>query len=381
MAQIRMPGFRQPPKGEGEAQFPRQLRQVNAAARLNDFLNGVESLLRGTLRRSAFAQESASVRPDMPAQPLVGEKAVHRLDFKRLAYQGVPGAFAHIACISAFPDAQAVAFRNLYETVEAVLTGQADAVVLPCENILAGRVPDIHLLLPESGLSIVGEIFQRIELHLAAPEGTKLEDIKRVYSHPVALRQVRHFIARYGATPVEQSNTAIAAAGVSDRCNGQEGAVASELAAKENGLEIVLRNIEDRRFNATRFYVLAAKPYVPDRKERNIITSLLFEVCNKPGALLDAIGGFSREGINLTKLESYFVGGQFVATRFFCEFEGHPEQAKPSRALEKLKLHTKSHTILGVFPMSALGVRARAGMETTAIGETMGRFIGVEDIR
>lgn len=280
----------------------------------------------------------------------------------RIAYQGSPGAFAHIAAESAYPQAQSCGYRNLADVVAAVLNGEADAVVLPCENILAGRVPDIHLLIPESGLFIIGEIFQPIALHLAAVKGAKLGNIRRVYSHPIALQQVRRFLEDHDLEPVAESNTATAAAALHERNDPQEAAIASELAAKVYELEILHRNVEDNPHNMTRFYVLAAKPIQPARQEKDVITSLLFDVNNHPGALIGALGGFAEHGVNLSKLESYLVDGQFVATRFFCEFEGHPERDGPRRALDTLKQRTKRHSILGVYPMHVLGAGARAGL-------------------
>jgi len=275
-------------------------------------------------------------------------------------YHGSAGAFAHIACNTAFPEARSVACENLIEVIDAVRDGRVDAAVLPCENILAGRVPDIHLLLPESGLAIVGEVFLPIQLHLVAPEGWSFDRIKRVHSHPVALKQVQRFLTAHGLSPVEASNTATAAALIRQKGDPADAAVASALAAKTYGLSILRHNIEDNPVNLTRFYILAAKPVIPMPEQPEILTSLLFEVSNTPGALFRAVGGFAENDINLTKLESYLVGGQFVATRFFCEFEGHPDHPRVRRALDILKRHTTGHAILGVFPMHNIGSQVRA---------------------
>lgn len=277
----------------------------------------------------------------------------------KVVYHGSAGAFAHIACRSAFPEAEAVGRTSLIGVIEAVRSGAAEAAVLPCENVLVGRVPDIHLLLPESGLAIVGEIFERIEHHLVAPPGWRLDLIRRVHSHPVALMQVRRFLATHGIAGVEAPNTAMAAALVRERADPSEAAVASELAAEVHGLTILKRNIEDDPANRTRFYVLAARPVMPAADVPEPITSLLFELRNEPGALFRAMAGFAGEGVNLTKLESYLVGGQFVATRFFCEFQGHPEQPAVRRAIEVLRCNTTRHAVLGVFAMHAQGAGLR----------------------
>lgn len=291
-----------------------------------------------------------------------------RLDPDIVMYHGSAGAFAHIACRTAFPQARSIACASLLDVIDAVRAGKADAAVLPCENLLAGRVPDIHLLLPEIGLSIVGEIFLPIELHLVAPEGWSLEEVRRVHSHPVALRQVRRFLSARGLTPVEQGNTATAAALLRQTGDRADAAVASELAAQTYGLTILQRNIEDNPFNMTRFYVLACEPVVPAPQEQDILTCVLFEVRNTPGALFHAVGGFAHGGINLTRLESYLVDGQFVATRFLCEFEGHPYHPHVGRALDTLKRHSTSYAILGTFPMHDTGARRRADTESTTCG-------------
>ncbi|WP_306024948.1 prephenate dehydratase domain-containing protein [Oceaniradius stylonematis] len=275
-------------------------------------------------------------------------------------YHGSVGAFAHIACESAFPDARSIAGDSLLDVVDAVRSGAADVAVLPCENVLAGRVPDIHMLLPEAGLSIVGEIFLPIELHLVAPEGWSLAEIRRVHSHPVALRQVQRFLRSNGLFAVAQSDTATAAALIKQKGDRADAAIASNLAAQTYGLQVLKPNIQDDPFNMTRFYVLAAKPIVPAADRPDVLTCLMFEVRNTPGALFRAVGGFAENGINLTRLESYLVGGQFVATRFLCEFEGHPDGPPVRRALHTLRHFTTSQTIMGVFPMHSAGSRTRA---------------------
>lgn len=291
---------------------------------------------------------------------LTSAMAESRLAPNVAIFHGSIGAFAHIACKSAFPDARSIAGDSLIDVVDAVRSGAADVAVLPCENVLAGRVPDIHMLLPQAGLSIVGEIFLPIELHLVAPEGWSLAQIRRVHSHPVALRQVQRFLGSNGLFAVAQSDTATAAALVKQKGDRADAAIASDLAARIYGLEILKRNVQDDPFNMTRFYVLASTPIVPAVDQPDVLTCLMFEVRNMPGALFRAVGGFAENGINLTKLESYLVGGQFVATRFLCEFEGHPDGPPVRRALDTLRRFTTSRTIMGVFPMHSAGSRTRA---------------------
>ncbi|MEL6509900.1 MAG: prephenate dehydratase domain-containing protein [Pseudomonadota bacterium] len=287
-----------------------------------------------------------------------------------VAYPGSPGAFAHIAGDTVFPDAQCLACQSVIAATEAVQRGRADVAVLPCENILAGRVPDIHLMLPEMKLAIVGEVFQPIELHLIAPLGNRLDEIERVHSHPVALRQVRRFLRRHALTPIEETNTATAAAELARTGDAKAAAVASVLAAKTYGLEVLQRNIEDVPSNMTRFYILAGDPHMPPVETKDVLTCLLFEVRNAPGALFRVIRGFAERDINLTKLESYLIDGQFVATRFLCEFEGHPESPAVSAALEELNQHTTTRTTLGVFPKHCVGRRARADSEEPTAGSS-----------
>lgn len=311
----------------------------------------------GPLSQNGSLQGFESDQPEVFPADSSGFHGV--LNPQSVMYHGSEGAFAHIACSRAFPKVRAAGCDNLFEVIAAVRSGEVDAAVLPCENLLAGRVPDIHLLLPDSGLAIVGEIFIPIELHLVAPHGWNLEDIRQVHSHPVALRQVQQFLSTRNLSPVEACNTATAAVQIKETGDRTGAAVASELAAEIHGLSILKRNIGDNPRNMTRFYVLAAKPVIPDAVQDSLLTSLLFEVKNTPGALFRAMSGFAERGINLTKLESYLVGGQFVATRFFCEFDGHPETPQVRQALDVLSQHTTSHSIVGVFPVDRTGARVR----------------------
>ena len=280
----------------------------------------------------------------------------------RIAYQGVTGAFGELACRRAVPTARAIGFPTIAEAVAAVHRNEVDAVVLPCENLIAGRVPDIHLLLPESALFIVGEHFERIELHLLARPGVRLADIRRVYSHPVALQQVRRYLARHGLQGIGMSNTAMAAAFVASDAGPDEAAVASRQAAESYDLGIVSENIEDDHCNITRFYILASRPRRIGRKSTRLLTTMLFEVPNMPSALFGAISGFAANEINLTRLESYLAGGSFVATRFLCEFEGDPHSRPVRRAVTHLRKNTTSCRILGAYPVNDDGPRPMAAL-------------------
>ncbi|WP_159587275.1 prephenate dehydratase domain-containing protein [Chelativorans xinjiangense] len=267
-----------------------------------------------------------------------------------VAYHGKPGAFVHIACSHAFANADALPFESTAEAVAAVHAGTADALIVPCENLLAGRVPDIHLLLPESGLHIIGEHYERIELHIAARHGTTFEEVRRVYSHPVALQQVRCFLTLHGLQGVGVSNTAAAAAYIAESSALDEAAVASREAAHYYGLQVLRANIEDSPHNITRFYILATEPSRSRSRQVPMLTTVLFAVENRPGSLHDAIEGFGRHQVNLTRLESYLVDGGFVATRFLCEFEGDPRSTEVRSAVEHLSMNCTSSVILGTYP-------------------------------
>ena len=231
--------------------------------------------------------------------------------------------------------------------------GAADLGMLPCENRLAGRVPDMHHLLPESGLSVVGEQFQRVEHCLLAPKGATLATLKRAHSHAVALGQVRKMLRELKLEAVVEADTAGSAELVAKWNNPEECAIASALAAELFGLEILRANVEDAAHNTTRFYVMArqARPVSPDTP--GLMTTFVFRVRNVPAALYKALGGFATNGVNMTKLESYMVDGQFTATQFLCDVDGHPEQPALRRALEELSFFSRETRILGVYPAAA----------------------------
>lgn len=267
-----------------------------------------------------------------------------------IAFQGQPGAYSDLACHDAYPGMQTLPCESFEAAIDAVRDGRATLGMLPCENSLAGRVPDIHALLPQSGLFVVGEHFHRVEHCLLGVKGATIEGLKRVHSHPVALGQVRHILRQLGVAAVVQADTAGAAELVAKWGNKEDAAIASSLAAEIHGLDILRRNVEDAAHNTTRFYVTATKPTLPDPATPGLMTTFVFRVRNVPAALYKAMGGFATNGVNLTKLESYMIAGQFVATQFLCDADGHPEQPAMRRALEELTFFSSEVRVLGVYP-------------------------------
>ncbi|MDA8050732.1 MAG: prephenate dehydratase [Rhodospirillales bacterium] len=270
-----------------------------------------------------------------------------------IAFQGRPGAYSDLACRTAYPGARTIPCETFEEAIEAVREGRAGLGMLPCENSLAGRVPDIHHLLPQSGLFVVGEHFQRVEHCLLAPAAARLEDVRRVHSHAVALGQVRGLLKELGAAAVVEADTAGAAALVAQWNRNEDAAIASHLAAEIYGLSILRRNVEDAAHNTTRFYVMAPCPLVPSPDAKGMMTTFVFRVRNVPAALYKALGGFATNGVNMTKLESYMLNGQFTATQFLCDVEGHPEQPSLRNALEELSFFSRETRVLGVYPAAA----------------------------
>jgi prephenate dehydratase len=267
----------------------------------------------------------------------------------KIAFQGQPGAYSDLACRVAYPDMQTLPCESFEAAIDAVRDGRADLGMLPCENTLAGRVTDMHHLLPESGLFVIGEHFHRVEHCLLAVKGARIGDLKRAHSHSVALGQVRHSLRALGLKPVVQADTAGAAALVAEWKRKEEAAIASSLAAEIYGLEILRSNIEDADHNTTRFYVMARQPETRDASEPGLMTTFVFRVRNVPAALYKALGGFATNGVNMTKLESYMLGGEFVATQFLCDADGHPEQPALRRALEELSFFSSEVRVLGVY--------------------------------
>ena len=268
----------------------------------------------------------------------------------KIAFQGVPGAYSDLACRTAFPGMRTLPCESFEAAIAAVREGAAELAMLPCENSLAGRVPDIHHLLPGSGLYIVGEHFHRVEHCLLAPKGARIEGLERAHSHHVALGQVRQLLNVLRLTPVVEADTAGAAELVAKWNDPREAAIASSLAAEIYGLDVLRVNVEDAEHNTTRFYVTATKPTMPPVSIPHPMTTFMFRVRNVPAALYKALGGFATNGVNMTKLESYMVDGHFTATQFLCDVDGHPDDPPLRRALEELAFFSTELRILGVYP-------------------------------
>jgi prephenate dehydratase len=267
----------------------------------------------------------------------------------RIAFQGDLGAYSHEAALNARPDAIPVPCATFDDVINAMHEGRADLAMLPVENSTYGRVADIHRLLPESGLHIIDEEFVRVRINLMAPKGRKLEDIRNVRAHLVLIPQARSFLQKHGITAEAAADSAGAAAELARSQTPGEGALASAVAAEIHGLDILARDIEDEHHNTTRFLLMAQDLDTRRRAER-MITTFVFEVRNIPAALYKAMGGFATNGINMTKLESYMVGGSFTATQFYADIEGHPDDAGVQLAMEELDYFTNMVEILGVYP-------------------------------
>jgi prephenate dehydratase len=274
----------------------------------------------------------------------------------RIAFQGEHGAYSDLACRTAFPGVPTLPCHSFEAAIDAVRDGGAALAMLAIENTLAGRVPDMHALLPESGLSIIGEFFLRVEHCLIGTADATEQTIKHVHSHAVALGQVRNLIRELGATAVVEADTAGAAELIARLNNPAHAAIASALAAELHGLKILRRNVEDAAHNTTRFYIMAKTPRLQPRGTPSLMTTFVFRVRNVPAALYKALGGFATNGVNMTKLESYMVGGQFNATQFLAEVDGHPEDISLRLAFEELNFFSHEIKILGVYPAAAFRI-------------------------
>jgi len=267
----------------------------------------------------------------------------------RIAFQGDLGAYSHEACVAARPDMEALPCRTFEDVIDAVKTGRAVMAMLPVENSTYGRVADIHRLLPESGLHIVDEVFVRVRICLMAKPGSRLSDIKKVRAHLVLIPQARAFLGKHGIAAEAAADSAGAAAELARSGAADEGVLASELAAKIHGLEVLAHDIEDHGHNTTRFLLMSPQADL-ERRSDHMMTTFVFQVRNIPAALYKAMGGFATNGVNMTKLESYMVGGSFTATQFYADIEGHPEDENVRLALEELRYFTNVLSILGVYP-------------------------------
>ncbi|MBM7069491.1 prephenate dehydratase [Actibacterium sp. 188UL27-1] len=267
-----------------------------------------------------------------------------------IAFQGEPGAYSHQACRAAHPDMEALPCHSFADAIDAVTQGKARLAMLPVENSTYGRVADIHRLLPASGLHIIDEAFVRVHINLLGLPGTKLADIKRARSMSVLLGQCGTFLRDHKIETMDWTDNAGAARDVAALGDRSEAALASELAGEIYGLDLLARNIEDNDDNTTRFLIMAPDADLRRRGTAGMMTSFVFRVRNIPAALYKAMGGFATNGVNMTKLESYMVGGHFTATQFYADIEGHPEDAAVARALEELAYFTTELSILGTYP-------------------------------
>ena len=284
-----------------------------------------------------------------------------------VAFQGAPGAYSHLATKQVFPNGLALPCFSFDEAFEAVESGRADHAVIPIENSYAGRVAEIHFLLPASKLHIVGEHFLRVRHSLLALKGTSLSDVRRAISHPQALSQTRKWCAERGINQVPYADTAGAAALVAERQERDLAAVASSFAGQIYGLEVLKEGIEDVEHNTTRFVVLAREPVKPEPNSGPLMTTIFFEVRNVPAALFKALGGFATNGVNITKLESYQQQGTFTASEFFADFEGSPDDPAVQLALEELAFHSKQLRIFGTYPQALTRLHPDA-LDATAGG-------------
>ncbi len=281
---------------------------------------------------------------------------------KKIVFQGEPGANSHIACHEAYPEREVVPCATFEDALAAIRNGEADLGMIPMENTLAGRVADIHHLLPESGLYIIGEHFLRVYHHLMALPGVSLDTVTQALSHPMALGQCRKTMREMHIAPVVVADTAGAAMQVAKEQSPHRAAIASELAAEVYGLNILRRNMEDEDHNTTRFLILSRDPARAEPGNGPVVTSFVFRVRNVPAALYKALGGFATNGVNMTKLESYQIEGSFSATQFYADIIGHPDERPVRLALEELDFFTSEVRILGVYAASPL----RAAIEAAS---------------
>ena len=271
----------------------------------------------------------------------------------RIAFQGELGAYSHQACAQARPDFTPVPCQTFEDVVEKTRSGEVDLGMLAVENSTYGRVADVHSLLPRAGLHILDEAFVRVHVNLLGVRGAKVSDVTEAHGHVVILPQCAEFLKSRGIKGMVSSDNARAAREVAEAGDVTRAALASELAAEIYGLDVLARHIEDHKNNTTRFLVMSRQADHSRRAER-MVTTFTFRVRNIPAALYKAMGGFATNGVNMTKLESYMVGGSFTATEFYADIEGHPEDANVKLALEELAYFTTQVKILGVYPSDRL---------------------------
>jgi prephenate dehydratase len=269
---------------------------------------------------------------------------------KRISFQGEPGANSHLACREAYPDYEPMPCATFEDAFAAVTNGDAALAMIPIENSVAGRVADIHHLMPRSGLHIIAEWFLPVKHQLMAPKGATLNGIKTVESHVHALGQCRNIIRKLKIKALVAADTAGSAREVAERGDKSCAAIATRLAAEIYGLDILVENVEDESHNTTRFIVLAREPQWAEPGNGPVVTTFIFRVRNIPAALYKAMGGFATNGVNMTKLESYMIEGNFFATMFYADIEGHPDDHNVALALKELEYFSKETKVLGVYP-------------------------------
>src|ERR1043165_1424857 len=273
----------------------------------------------------------------------------------KVAFQGEPGANSDIAAREVFPDCEPLPCATFEDALAAIQSGKAELGMIPIENSIAGRVADIHHLLPHARLHIIGEHFLPIHFNLMGPRGATLKTVKSVESHIHALGQCRRFIRKQGYKAVIAADTAGAARHISEANDATRAALAPKLAAKIYGLKVLAENVEDEDHNTTRFVILSRKQQHARASSGLVVTTFVFQVRNLPAALYKALGGFATNGVNMTKLESYMIEGNFFATMFYADVESHPDDLPLKRALEELEFFSQpgSLKILGVYPGNA----------------------------
>jgi prephenate dehydratase len=267
----------------------------------------------------------------------------------KVAFQGEKGAYSHLASLEIFPKVNPQSCLTFEETFRLASDNSEYKIVIPIENSLAGRVADIHYLIPKYKLQIHGEHFQKVNHNLLGVKGSKLKDIKSVRSHAQAISQCRKIIVENNLKAIVAADTAGSARYVAKKKDKSEGAIASELAAKIYDLEIIKPNIEDESHNVTRFFIMGKNPEHPELRDKKYITSCIFKLKSIPAALYKALGGFATNGVNLCKLESFSVKNTFDQVNFYIDIEGHIEDPSLQKALEELGFHTQKLDVLGVY--------------------------------
>jgi len=282
---------------------------------------------------------------------------------QKISYQGEPGANSHIACADVFPGWEPMPCATFEDALGAIQDGVAGLGMIPIENSIAGRVADIHHFLPKSGLHIVGEYFLPIHFQLMAVKGASLATVKSVYSHIHGLGQCRNIIRKLGLTPQDGGDTAGSARQIRDWNDPTRAALAPAMAAVIYGLDILARDVEDAAHNTTRFVILSKEPDWAAPNNGPTVTTFMFRVRNVPAALYKALGGFATNGVNMSKIESYMVEGEFAATQFLVDVDGHPEDPALMRAFEELAFFTREVRILGVYPAHPFRIESQKAAE------------------